>query len=482
MDSLERHANIYQNDNTGSFERAVRVVTAFYPPFVKQVSPDISNVTGDYKCGQAKLCEVPKKNQNGTVTWTVSCCTGYIVDSFEMVQRKLNFEYTLYIVEDGKWGTLENETWNGMIGDLVDKKADLIINIMTPLEIRAKDIHFTHHFMESNFGIVRVKEYNSDIPSFDFLKPVGGNLHFAILASTILTLLTISFLENYFLKFTKKQGVFFQETMAYVFGLTFQRDMGGTNPRMWSGRLTALGYASAMTIIMSVYTARITANSIGQVVMDDFKGFKDKKFQNPSEDYKFTLVGGQGWAIESFFRDHPDESFQRMYKFMSKYFVKTEIEGVKKLLDGTIQAYIADSGSFPVVLQRITSELGCPKEIELLEESFIGTHGLSFAYRKNFPYGKTISNTLLGLYQTGALIRLRKKWFPSSHCKGKTPVQQFDWTYFSGILVIVGYTVIIGIFVNLIEHFYMFLRKMYKSKSADLTEQKRSTKYTETNI
>ena len=65
--------------------------------------------------------------------------------------------------------------------------------------------------------------------------------------------------------------------MTYTFGLTFQRDMGGTNPRMWSGRLVALGYASTMCIVVSLYTAGVTARSITQVVDDGFKGYEDEK-------------------------------------------------------------------------------------------------------------------------------------------------------------------------------------------------------------
>ena len=75
-----------------------------------------------------------------------------------------------------------------------------------------------------------------------------------------------------------------------------------------------------------------------------------------------------------------------------------------------------------------------------------------------------ISNTLLGLYETDDLTPLRKKWFPSSPCKGKAPVEQFDWTYFSGILVIFGYTVAIGILANIIEHLYVFAKKKWKKQ------------------
>ena len=46
------------------------------------------------------------------------------------------------------------------------------------------------------------------------------------------------------------------------------------------------------------------------------------------------MVGGMGYAQETFFKHHPDASFRRMYKFMSKYFVSSEMEGVEKMLNG----------------------------------------------------------------------------------------------------------------------------------------------------
>ena len=264
--------------NPGKVQRnkfqMVRAVTAFYPPYVTEVAPPYPNRRN--KCGNAKECYIPDKS-NGTTQWRKGCCTGYNIEMFEKVRERLNFDYTLYLAEDGKWGTEENGTWNGMIGAAAYDKADVIVNTLTALKKRAEVVDFSHHFMESAFGILRIEEYNKDFPNWQFLKPLSYSLEIALLVATFLTLFIISAIEKGSTHMRRKPTILFQETMAYVFGLSFQRDMGGTNPRMWSGRLTALGYASAMTIIMSIYTARITANSIGHVVIEDFKGFSDGK-------------------------------------------------------------------------------------------------------------------------------------------------------------------------------------------------------------
>uniref|UniRef100_A0A7M5X0J8 Uncharacterized protein n=1 Tax=Clytia hemisphaerica TaxID=252671 RepID=A0A7M5X0J8_9CNID len=254
----------------------IRAVSIFYEAYLYE-TPRI-NKSSTYFCGDAKECDIPVKNMNGkTIYWRKGCCAGMVIDMFEKIRERLDFEYTLYLVEDNKWGSIENGTWNGMIKDLIDNKADIALNVMTFIEKRHEIVDFSYHFIESSYGIIRVKQRREIFPSWQFLSPLSFSLSMAIFISTLLSLLSISSFENLTAFVYTKRYVLFQESMAYIYGLTFQRDMGGTNPRMWSGRLAALGYASAMTIIMSIYTARITANSIGQFVESDLKGFQDER-------------------------------------------------------------------------------------------------------------------------------------------------------------------------------------------------------------
>ena len=255
-------------------KRLIRVVTTWFPPYVEEMTSAVFP-----KCSPGHQCDIPVRDENNTRTlsWRKSCCSGMSVEIFEILARELDFKYTLYAVEDGKFGSEENGTWNGMVGDLVLNKADVAINVLSIVSKRATVVHFTSHYLESSFGILRIKQQVIPFPSWEFLKPLTVELELVILLCTLVSILVIMMLENVGYIMKANQRFSFREVMTYVFGLTFQRDMGGTNPRMWSGRLAALGYASAMTIIMSIYTARITANSIAQNVNDDFKGFQDEK-------------------------------------------------------------------------------------------------------------------------------------------------------------------------------------------------------------
>ena len=229
---------------------------------------------------KAKACQIPVKNGSRLLEWRSGCCAGTSLDLVELSRSLLGFTYTLYIVADGKWGNKVNGSWNGLIRDVVDRKADFAMQQMSLLKLRAEEVDFTPAYVDTtSFGILRIKGKKVEFPNWGFLEPITFEIKLAILVSCIIAIGVITILENArFLTKSKPAERFpLREAMTYTFGLTFQRDMGAINPRMWSGRLVALGYASAMTVIMSIYTARITANSIEQIVDDGFKGFDDEK-------------------------------------------------------------------------------------------------------------------------------------------------------------------------------------------------------------
>ena len=47
---------------------------------------------------------------------------GFCIDLLVMLSEMLNFTYTIYEVEDGKFGSQNNDgTWNGLVGDIVQE-------------------------------------------------------------------------------------------------------------------------------------------------------------------------------------------------------------------------------------------------------------------------------------------------------------------------------------------------------------------------
>ena len=76
---------------------------------------------------------------------------GYCIDLLEKIASICNFTYTIKLVDDGYHGTLVNGKWNGIIGELVDKKADLAVAALTITSLREQFIDFSEPFL--NLGI-----------------------------------------------------------------------------------------------------------------------------------------------------------------------------------------------------------------------------------------------------------------------------------------------------------------------------------------
>ena len=62
------------------------------------------------------------------------CCTGFCVDLLEKFSNDLSFDYKMIRVGDGKWGGLVNGSWNGLVAELINKTADIV---MTSLKINS---------------------------------------------------------------------------------------------------------------------------------------------------------------------------------------------------------------------------------------------------------------------------------------------------------------------------------------------------------
>ncbi|EEB15818.1 NMDA-type glutamate receptor subunit 1, variant, putative [Pediculus humanus corporis] len=118
------------------------------PPYINLAPPD--PVTGKCSMNRGVLCRIAKdvelleevsdSPRNGSF---YQCCSGFCIDLLEKFAEELGFTYELVRVEDGKWGTLENGKWNGLIADLVNRKTDMVMTSLMINSEREAVVDFT---------------------------------------------------------------------------------------------------------------------------------------------------------------------------------------------------------------------------------------------------------------------------------------------------------------------------------------------------
>ncbi|KPP79706.1 hypothetical protein Z043_100692, partial [Scleropages formosus] len=90
---------------------------------------------------------------------------GFSIDVLDALAKILGFKYEIYQVADSKYGTqLPNGSWNGMIGELINKaslsrriscrRADLAVSAITITPERENVVDFSKRYMDYSVGIL----------------------------------------------------------------------------------------------------------------------------------------------------------------------------------------------------------------------------------------------------------------------------------------------------------------------------------------
>jgi len=72
---------------------------------------------------------------------------GYSIDLLQVLSERLGFKYEIRLVADGKYGSEKDGEWNGMVKEVMDGVADVIIADLTVNKARQQAVDFTMPFM-----------------------------------------------------------------------------------------------------------------------------------------------------------------------------------------------------------------------------------------------------------------------------------------------------------------------------------------------
>nr|XP_045621985.1 glutamate receptor ionotropic, kainate 2-like [Procambarus clarkii] len=155
------------NETTGQWDGLVKIIMDKETPFVMTRLANDTSGHGRYE--------------------------GFCVDLIAYVAAMAGFEYQIEVSEDSLYGLIDTDTgeWNGLVRDLIDKKADLAVGSMTINYARESVIDFTKPFM--NLGISILFKIPTSQPTrlFSFMNPLAVEIWLYVMAAYVLVAFTM---------------------------------------------------------------------------------------------------------------------------------------------------------------------------------------------------------------------------------------------------------------------------------------------------
>lgn len=334
-----------------------RIVTALAPPFVMEGELD-----EDGQCLRGLPCHRPQTSDRDNLTLAFNeleresdedtddfffptpkptsfsrmathCCYGLAMDLLENIAQELEFDFHLYIVEDGLYGSrklvkpfrrleeyksmindyppdqhsyrsqyrngntasseidnsdyIEEESddellkWNGIVGDLVSGAAHMSFAALSVSSARAEVIDYSQPFFFSGISILAAPNQKADIPLLAFLLPFSPELWIAIFTSLNVTAIAVAIYE-WLSPFglnpwgrQRSKNFSISSALWVMWGLLCGHLVAFKAPKSWPNKFLINVWGGFSVIFVASYTANIAALIAGLFfhnAVDDFQG------------------------------------------------------------------------------------------------------------------------------------------------------------------------------------------------------------------
>uniref|UniRef100_A0A1A9WRS3 Glutamate receptor ionotropic, kainate 2 n=1 Tax=Glossina brevipalpis TaxID=37001 RepID=A0A1A9WRS3_9MUSC len=113
---------------------------------------------------------------------------GFCIDLLKSIATQVGFHYKIELVPDNMYGVFnpETNTWNGIVRELMERRADLAVASMTINYARESVIDFTKPFMNLGIGILFKVPTSQPTRLFSFMNPLAMEIWLYVLAAYIL--------------------------------------------------------------------------------------------------------------------------------------------------------------------------------------------------------------------------------------------------------------------------------------------------------
>ncbi|XP_063067277.1 glutamate receptor ionotropic, NMDA 2A [Engraulis encrasicolus] len=442
-------------------EKHLSIVTLEEKPFV--IVDDVDILTGT--CMRNSVpCRKHIKDNSTEGSYRKQCCKGFCIDILKKISRIVKFTYDLYLVSNGKHGKKINNVWNGMVGEVVYKKAVMAVGSLTINEERSEVIDFSVPFVETGISVM-VSRSNGTVSPSAFLEPFSPSVWVMMFVMLLLVTAVAVFLFEFIspLGFNRNlaqgkdpHGPSFTVGKAIwlLWGLVFNNSVPVQNPRGTTSKFIVSVWAFFAVIFLASYTANLAAFMIQEEFVDQVTGLSDKKFQSPysfSPPFRFGTVPN-GSTERNIRKNYPD-----MHQYMVKYHQTGVQDALLSLKSGKLDAFIYDAAVLNYMAGR---DDGC-KLVTIGSGYVFATTGYGIALQKGSYWKRHVDLAILGIIGDGEMEELEAQWLTGICHNEKNEVMssQLDIDNMAGVFYMLAAAMALALITFLWEHlFYWRLR------------------------
>ncbi|XP_055304771.1 ionotropic receptor 25a [Sitodiplosis mosellana] len=207
----------------------------------------------------------PLLDEQGNVQWD-----GYCIDFAERLSEKLDFDYVLVPPTRGSFGDRVpglNNTWDGLVGDLVTGQIDIAVAPMKMTAEREEVIDFVAPYFEQTGILIVIRKPVRQTSLFKFMTVLRAEVWLSIVGAIITTSIMLWILDKYSpysaknnkdaypypcRDFTFKESLWFSMT-------SFTPQGGGEAPKSLSSRTLVAAYWLFVVLMLATFTANLAA-------------------------------------------------------------------------------------------------------------------------------------------------------------------------------------------------------------------------------
>ncbi|UJR36108.1 hypothetical protein I4U23_028843 [Adineta vaga] len=435
-DRLEIRRNFSKDYETRKQEiqnQTLKVTTVIEPPYV-MLAPNGTNSTQKF--------------------------AGFCIDILLDLSARLNFSFEIDIVKDKIFGKRnEKGEWNGIIGELVNRRADLGLAGLTITYQREQAIDFTKPFLTLGINILFKKAKREKPKLFGFFQPLSIAVWLYMIAAYFavsFALYLVARLSPYEWRNPhpckrtheelENQFTFFN-SLWFLIGNIMQQ---GTdlNPTAPSTRMISCLWAFFTLILVSSYTANLAAFLTVQRMQTPIENADDLASQT-----KIIYGVQRGGSTENFFRESKIPTYERMWNYISvnqaTATVASSTEGINRVL----------AGNYAFLMESTTSEYNIMRNCDLTSiGGLLDSKGYGFGVPQNSPYRDILSDTILKLQDEGVIQKYYNKWWKEAanlKCdqedKRKDLAAELGFANIGGIFVMLAVGLVVSMVVAAVE-------------------------------